>query len=506
VSPRALHTPVSTGQPWLARALTCSFALHVAAVGAVAWIGAVRSPRTTEIINIELAPPPPKAEAVPAEQERAAAPEPAQEPAAAVAPAPMPHDEQEAIAVDAGVDAPNKRRRPDAGIDASARDAPSADATSDGTLADAGGDAPAGALPTDDGGLVQPMVAAATADGGIGSAESGTGSATGSATENDVAVDGAPTTAGTAANLISYFPKGHLVTALLRLDRLRDTEWAGPTVALLRPLPDYHGLFGDRAVDLTASLDTLVISSPKPRDATATTIAVHTRLPRARMRDFLANRDVGIAWTTARGGVVGTRSGKLAVGDTRVLLSPWQGWYLLAQRKDLGDVLAPATGQLATLEASGPLPAWLAGLRDIEKESGDGARGPALVVTLASEKGRYNFPDIGFGVSTAPAPERMSIAVELVKQGWLVRGNVKFGSEADAAEIVHAVADVQRRVANSHLLSMLLRRQHLLDAVAGLSVQQSGDRVSYATSMSIVDARAVLALAAAQIDAYFRMN
>jgi hypothetical protein len=63
---------------------------------------------------------------------------------------------------------------------------------------------------------------------------------------------------------------------------------------------------------------------------------------------------------------------------------------------------------------------------------------------------------------------------------------------------------VQRRVTNSHLLSLLLRRQHVLDALVGLSVQQNGDRVSYATSMSIADARIVLAVAGAQLDAYFR--
>src|SRR5580692_10322608 len=33
VSPRALHTPVSTGAPWLLRALACSFALHLVVVG-----------------------------------------------------------------------------------------------------------------------------------------------------------------------------------------------------------------------------------------------------------------------------------------------------------------------------------------------------------------------------------------------------------------------------------------------------------------------------------------
>jgi len=79
------------------------------------------------------------------------------------------------------------------------------------------------------------------------------------------AVDGAPTTAGTAANLLSYFPDGHVLTALIRFDRLRGTEWSAQTERLLRPLPDYQLLFGSRDADVTAKLETLVISTPRPR-------------------------------------------------------------------------------------------------------------------------------------------------------------------------------------------------------------------------------------------------
>ena len=89
--------------------------------------------------------------------------------------------------------------------------------------------------------------------------------------DNQPAVDGAPTSAGTAANLLAYFPPGHQITVLIRFDRLRKTEWAEPAAKLFRPMPDYGALFGDRDVPLADQLDTLVISSPKPRDATATT-------------------------------------------------------------------------------------------------------------------------------------------------------------------------------------------------------------------------------------------
>ena len=56
-------------------------------------------------------------------------------------------------------------------------------------------------------------------------------------------------TAGTAANLLAYFPPGHVVTALVRFDRLRGTEWAAtgkvrlclPDPAALVPLPPSDG-------------------------------------------------------------------------------------------------------------------------------------------------------------------------------------------------------------------------------------------------------------------------
>ena len=86
---------------------------------------------------------------------------------------------------------------------------------------------------------------------------------------DEPAVAGAPTTAGTAANLLTYFPAGHVVTALIRFDRLRGTEWAIQAERLLRPMPDYQVLFGPRDAKLVDKLETLVISSPRPRDATA---------------------------------------------------------------------------------------------------------------------------------------------------------------------------------------------------------------------------------------------
>jgi hypothetical protein len=496
VADRLVHTPFPTGPRWLTRALVVSAVAHVLAVVAVYVASGRGEERRTEIVDIELAPPPRKAEALPAEhaRERKEAAAAAQEPA----PPPEPPKPVESL-VDAGIpDAPNKPRPDaarDAGIDAAV------DVAVDASI-DAAVDVDAGAVEmvasggTSDGGERDGGAAAIAQTGNDG----GTGTSAGS---DELAVAGEPTNAGTAANLLTYVPAGHVVCALIRFDRLRGTEWAAQTERLLEPLPDYHALFGSKHAGIADKLDTLVISSPRPRDVTATTLVVHAAMTRKQLRELLADGKP-ITWSAARGGMLGKRVVKDAPTDRRVILSPWKSWFVLSQPEDFGPLLGASRGNLDAIEAKGKLPDWLDTIRTIEKESGeDAGRGPALVVTLAGTGKRVAFPDVGLGIRSLPGPERVSIAVELVAQGWQVRGNLKFASEADAVELVQAVQQAQQRIADSRMLSMVLRTQHVYHAIIGLSLSRTGDRVSYATSASIADARAVLAAIAATLDQYF---
>ena len=190
-------------------------------------------------------------------------------------------------------------------------------------------------------------------------------------------------------------------------------------------------------------------------------------------------------------------------GDHRVFLSPFRGWFLLAQPSDLGGLATAARGNLDTVEATGKLPPWLAGLRKIESETGD-PRGPALVVTLGLGGKRLDLTgrDFGLGVGAIPTPDRVSLAAELVPQGWLIRGNLRFASDADAAEFVASVQRVQQRFAASRALQLLVGKP-IVRVVANLAFARGGPRVSYATSLSIADARAILAVVALQLDQYF---
>jgi hypothetical protein len=268
-------------------------------------------------------------------------------------------------------------------------------------------------------------------------------------------------------------------------------------------------------------------------------------MSRAQMRDFLANPDTPIQWSTTKGGMLGKRTGKLFPNDKRVLLSPWRGWFVLAQPDDIAGLTASTKGDLDAYETKAKLPPWLATIRTIEDETNepvktpdaakpgakpgsagvkpgdaksgaakpgdakvgdakrDDTRGPALVLTLKGPGKRYPIPDLGIGVTTAPSPDRASLAMELVKQGWLVRGNIVFAKEADAVEFEQTVQALQKAITDSRIFSGLLKKQHAYNAVAGLSVARTGARVSYATSISIADARALLQAAAATLDAYF---
>ncbi|MBA3393779.1 MAG: hypothetical protein H0T89_14115 [Deltaproteobacteria bacterium] len=475
----------------------------------------------TELVDIEMAPLPPEVEALPAEVARPPEQDTAAQPDDTTAANTVPGPGE--IVVDAGVDAPAppdappdaaidapRKRRPDAAVDAGEPLIAEADA---GVVDDGGVVAIEG-----DGGTGDAMVVAVAPGAGSGSAGSGAGVGEGSGSgalahetgsgsgvpgaTNEPAVEGAPTTAGTAANLLAYFPAGHTVTALIRFDRLRGTEWAAQTERLLRPMPDYVVLFGPTDAGIANKLDTLVISSPRPRDAAATTLVAHTRLGRSELRDFLGAAAT-VSWSAAKGGLLGRRAPSQIPNDKRVFLSPFKGWFLLAQPGDLGGLMTAARGELDAVEATGKLPPWLAGIRKIEAEAGD-PRGPALVLTLrlGGERVELGDNDFGLGVKSFATPDRVSLAMELVKQGWLVRGNMRFTSDAAAAEFVTAAEAAKQRIADSRTLQLAIGKAPAR-VVANLAFRRTGPRVSYTTSVSIADARLILQVAAQQLDTYF---
>jgi hypothetical protein len=508
--------------PWLRRGLILSLLIHALIGGAARWSlssapeVAIGEPTS---VDIEIAPAAPAAEQLP--DEVPVPPPPAPEPpppapAPEVVPAPAPEPEATALVRDAGVaDAAAVAAASDAGADGDA-----------GALAlgPGGGDGDAGAVAmfddggvpsvTDDGGAPALAMAgdggvpgdggaiAAAGDGGVpgdGGAIAAAGD--GGVGEGDPAALGAgggALSAGTAADLLGYFPSGHVVSVLLRLDRVRGTEWSAATEKVLAPMPDYRALVGAREVHVADLFETLVVSSYDPRRVDATTLVARTAMAPAELRRFLDQPDAPVGWSVAQGGMLGRRgpSPRLFPGDQRVFLSPAPGWLVLAQPADLGPLTGPGTGELDAARAvPGTLPPWLERVQTIEAEAG-AEEGPAVVVTVGSQGRRVRLPELGLGVASVPAPERGSLALTVDKRGFLVRGNLRFTSSEAAAEFVASATAVRTKVLELRVYSALLKKAKVYNAVKGLSLAQTGSRVSYATSISIADARALMAYAA----------
>lgn len=103
----------------------------------------------------------------------------------------------------------------------------------------------------------------------------------------------------------AYAPAGSRVVALVRLDRLRGTAYAGAVDNLLRLLPDRRDLLEGTDLDLYRDVDALLVATPNPRDAFVTLLVVRHRLSDAELRGALEKgaRATGrrLVWHTERG-------------------------------------------------------------------------------------------------------------------------------------------------------------------------------------------------------------
>jgi len=480
------------GAHWLRRSLALSLVAHVVAVIAMRWAlgggprGTVGQPGPS--VDVEIAPPAPPAEKLGKEKEWAAA-------AAAAAQAEA--EARAAAEAKAAARAARKAKAKEA-AEKAAKEAAEKAKEVEVAATDAGADA--GALAAVDAGVGDGAAAVAAADD-AGAGDGGVDGGAVAAAEEGGDDGGEGASAGTAANLLAYFPENHIITVLLRFDRLRGTEWAEATQEVLAPMPDFRSLVGERKIKVADQFETLVISSFAPRRVDATTLVVHTSMAPAELRRFLDQPDAPVAWSVARGGQLGRRrpGPRVFPGDQRVFLSPFAGWFVLAQPADLAALVEPGHGPLDHAEADpAALPEWLRRVQTIEAASGD-RDGPALMLTATAKAKRYKVPDLGFGITSVPAPERLTLSLEIQPQGFVVRGHVRFATEADAVEAERSALAVRAQIEGSRMFQALLRRSRVLNAVKGLTLARSGKRISYATSISIADARQLMTYAAQMV-------
>jgi hypothetical protein len=466
-------------------ALAVSLVLHLVAGGGLRCAGSptlLTGDLGLELTDVEI---PAAAPAHPAGPDRAPVPRPAQEP---VAPTATPS--QGGIAPAAP--APRHRRTAAAGAadagpagDAGARDAavPAGDAGVPGA-ADAAAPVPSVASAT---GAGRDAVTEALASHRPSEPVAASRDAGPAAT---AAAPGGPDQSPGGVDLGPYVPAGDVVTVLLRLDRLRGTEWAAPALAVLAPMPDYQMVVGRRDAAVLRLFDTLLISSSDPRRVTATTLVARTRRSHREVRSFLARREAPVSWTPVRGGALGRRQPSVLVppGDRRVFLQPLPGWIVLAQPEHLGALLTPARGALdEQMAAPGALPGWLAAVREVENVAG-GERGPAMMVSAQSQGGTLRLP----GAGAVEVPRRAALALEITEGGFHVHGQLTFATGAQASAFVRAAERQRRELLASLTGNLLLRQFHLYNPLKGLSLRVRDNLVSYATSASVADAHAIL--------------
>ncbi len=232
------------------------------------------------------------------------------------------------------------------------------------------------------------------------------------------------------SDLSAYGPKGSRLTVLLRLDRLRGTEFAAPVDALLARLPDRRDLLEGTELDLFQAFDALLIATPHPLDPSVTFLAARHHLDDAGLRAAL-NRgakatDRVIAWRTEGGRPVGERHARrglppgtppsrddriivLAAPGLAIVTPPSYRALLLAPHVPGGAVDAgspPAAGVRADGGAPGAID-WTSMLWRIDAEEGlmppDGALMVSAVDIFKTANGAGGLPPVLYGMEVPAA-------------------------------------------------------------------------------------------------------
>jgi hypothetical protein len=112
--------------------------------------------------------------------------------------------------------------------------------------------------------------------------------------------------------------------------------------------------------------------------------------------------------------------------------------------------------------------------------------------------------ELAIGIKDVQLPVRVSLAMELVAQGWIARGNMRFKHESQAQAFITQVQTVQSRILGGASMYEKLVGKAAINMTKNFQFARTGARVSYTTSMSIADMRALFAVAAMQMDARYK--
>src|SRR6478735_6354187 len=151
------------------------------------------------------------------------------------------------------------------------------------------------------------------------------------------------------SDLGAYAPQGSRLTVLMRLDRLRGTDYAAPVGELLMRLPDGRDFVTGTGLDLFTDLEALLVATPNPLDASVTFLAVRHHLDDAKVRAALTRgakaSDTTLTWRTQGGRPIAERhplDARRAWRDDRLIMLAAPGLTVVTPRAYRALLLAPA--------------------------------------------------------------------------------------------------------------------------------------------------------------------
>jgi len=154
------------------------------------------------------------------------------------------------------------------------------------------------------------------------------------------------------SDLNAYGPQGSRLTALLRLDRLRGSDYAAPVDALLMRLPDRRDLLEGTGLDLFDAFDALLIATPHPLDPSVTFLAARHHVDEVALRAALGRgaraTDRVLTWRNEAGRPIGERHARrgapaagLAARDDRIIILAAPGLAVVTPPAYRAMLLAP---------------------------------------------------------------------------------------------------------------------------------------------------------------------
>ncbi|HEY7375882.1 MAG TPA: hypothetical protein VIF57_27230 [Polyangia bacterium] len=279
------------------------------------------------------------------------------------------------------------------------------------------------------------------------------------------------------SDLGAYGPQGSRLTVLMRLDRLRGTDYAAPVDELLMRLPDRRDFVSGTGLDLFRDFDALLIATPNPVDPAVTFVAVRHHLDDARVRAALSQAakasDHTLTWRTQAGRPIAERHARDTIAarrDDRLIVLAAPGLTVVTPRAYRALLLAPASppdggvsdGAGAPADADGGAPAtptqsplkggWASLLTRIDAEEGlmppDGA---VMINAVDMFKSRAPAPGEAPLLYGMPVPAAINAVIGVADAPFL-DFVAEFKTEAPAQQWETQWPIVQRKLRTHPLL------------------------------------------------------